>query len=97
MSLSQLTALSARVKERRATSSAGTVPAHVVWDMTHAGRIQTGVGGYARNIIAALEASHGVRVSTLAAPRLLDGRAGSLARSSRAVHQMMWTQFGLGC
>jgi glycosyltransferase involved in cell wall biosynthesis len=95
MSLSQLTVLRAQGKKRRAAASAGTFPAHVAWDMTHAGRIQTGIGGYARNLMPALENFCDVRISTLAAPRLFNGRTGFLARSSRAAHQVMWTQFGL--
>jgi len=67
---------------------------HVAWDMTHAGRIQTGTGTYSRNLMAALEDCD-VRISTIVAPRLFDGRTGFLARSSRAAHQVMWTQLGL--
>ena len=78
-----------------AAGSSDAVPLHVVWDMTHAGRIQTGIGGYARNLIAEMRTSCGVRVSTLAVPRLFDGRPNLLARMTRAGHQMMWTQFGL--
>jgi glycosyltransferase involved in cell wall biosynthesis len=63
--------------------------------MTHAGRIRTGIGSYARNLIAALESSFGVRVSTLSATRPFDGRADAVSKASRAAHQVLWTQFGL--
>jgi glycosyltransferase involved in cell wall biosynthesis len=63
--------------------------------MTHAGRIQTGTGGYARNLMAALETACNVRVSTLTASRPFDGRTGVLAKASRAAHQVMWTQLGI--
>ncbi len=68
---------------------------HVAWDMTHAGRILTGTGVYARSLMSELESAQGVRVSKVAAPRFLDGRVRPYARMLRGAHQVIWTQLGL--
>lgn len=86
----------ARDEEQRPAAGPATVGSlHVAWDMTHAGRIQTGTGEYARSLISALERVQGVRVSNVAAPRFLDGRDRPDARMLRGAHQVIWTQFGL--
>ena len=80
---------------RPAAGPATTKSPHVVWDMTHAGRIQTGTGVYARSLMRGLENVQGVRVSKVAAPRILDGRARPYAKVLRGAHQVIWTQLGL--
>lgn len=81
--------------EEQATTDLDGEGLHVVWDMTHAGRIRTGTGVYAQNVTAALQKTFGVCVSTLIAPRPLDHRSSLPARAMRGAHQVMWTQFGL--
>ena len=95
MPLSQPVVLPEQGEQSSPASTARTAPLHVAWDMTHAGRIRTGIGCYARNVTAVLGGSLGVDVTTIAAPRLFDGRTAFLARSSRAVHQLAWTQLGV--
>ena len=80
---------------RPAAVPATTNAPHVAWDMTHAGRILTGTGVYARSLMSALETVQGVRVSKVAAPRFLDGGARPYAKMLRGAHQLIWTQLGL--
>ena len=80
---------------RPAAGPATTKSPHVAWDMTHAGRIQTGTGVYARSLMSSLENAQDVRVSKVAAPRFLDGRARPYAKVLRGAHQVIWTQLGL--
>ncbi len=63
----------------------------IAWDMTHAGRIKTGTGVYARSLLDALDKEETVQVLRLAQPQTTAGSR-TLARGLR---QVWWTQTGL--
>ncbi len=60
----------------------------VAWDMTHAGRIKTGTGVYARYLLDALEKEETVQAIPLAQPQAPAGRPGGVRKLAGGLRQI---------
>jgi len=76
-------------------TATGSAVMRVAWDMTHAGRIKTGTGVYARSLLAALEQEPGVQAVPVCQPHPASGGASAAGKVARGLEQVWWTQAGL--